>query len=145
MEQKKLVGNEVKKLSNLFKRRIDQSSVFNEYDNITGLHGMVIGFLFFHHEQGDLFQRDIETEFSIRRSTATGILQLMEKNELIIREAVSYDARLKKIILTPKAISLHEKIRNEIMNTEMELAKGLTEEEIQNFFATISKMKKNIE
>jgi len=145
MEQKKLIGNEVKKLSNLFKRRIDHSSVFNEYDNITGLHGMMIGFLFFHREQGDLFQRDIETEFSIRRSTATGILQLMEKNELIIREAVSYDARLKKIILTPKAISLHEKITNEIMKTEMELAKGLTEEEIQNFLVTIGKMKKNIE
>ena len=36
-----------------------------------------------------MFQRDVEAEFNIRRSTATGILQLMEKNGFLLREPVA--------------------------------------------------------
>ena len=69
----------------------------------------VIGYLS-EHEGKDVFQRDLEEEFSVRRSTATGILQLMEKNELITREPVSHDARLKKLVLTPKAIEIQKRL-----------------------------------
>ena len=52
----------------------------------------------------DLRQKDFEQQFNIRRSTASNILALIEKNGLIQRESVPYDARLKKIVLTDKAI-----------------------------------------
>lgn len=137
------VGYEIKTLSNLIKRRIDNSAVFSE--EVTGMHGWIIGFLYHNREKRDIFQRDIEAEFSIRRSTVTGILQLMEKNNLIRREPVEYDARLKKLVLTPKAIEIHEAIKKELNDLEEQLCKDLTKEELEAFFTVIRKMRKNIE
>lgn len=140
----KHVGGEIKTLSNLIKRRFDNSKVISEIDKLTGMHGWFIGYIY-HNRDKDIFQRDLEEEFSIRRSTATGILQLMEKNELIIREPVDYDARLKKLVLTAKAIAVHEAITREIDRIEADITKGLTKEEIDTFLLILNKMKKNLE
>ena len=50
----------------------------------------------------DVYQKDIEEEFQIRKSTATGILKLMEKHGFIRRESAQQDARLKRIVPTKK-------------------------------------------
>ena len=146
MEPKKdAVGHEVKILSNMIKRRIDNAAVFTENEGITGMHGWIMGYLYRHSEKRDIFQRDIEAEFSIRRSTATGMLQLMEKNGLIQRDVVKHDARLKKLVLTPKAIAIHEAVIRELNEMEKQLVNGLTREEIDLFFKVIRKMRNNIE
>lgn len=145
MKHKDLIGPEIRTLSNLIKRRVDSSPIIMETHKLTGMHGWVIGYLYDHRDNGPVFQKDIEAEFTIRRSTATGILQLMEKNDLILREPVGYDARLKKLVLTPKAIELHEAFIREIMQIEALLVKDLTEEEIKSFLTVISKIRKNIE
>jgi len=108
------------------------------------MHGWIIGYLY-DHQENDIFQRDFENEFSIRRSTATAILQLMEKKELITRNPVKYDARLKKIILTDKAIEIHEMVAREIDQMEEQLTRGISGEELETFFTIMRKMKKNIE
>ncbi len=143
--QRDTIGREVKVLSNMIKRKIDSAQVFAQNQEVTGMHGWIIGYLYRNRERGDIFQRDIEAEFSIRRSTATGLLQLMEKNDLITREPVDYDARLKKLILTPRAIAIHEEIIRVMGDLEKQLMIGLTEEEIDAFFVIIRKMKANLE
>lgn len=142
---KHVIGHEIKVLNNLIKRRIGNSKVIMETDKLTGTHGYMIGYIYNNRDKGDIFQRDLEEEFSIRRSTATGILQLMEKNDLILRESVDYDARLKKLVLTPKAIVVHEAVIKEFDKIEDELKNGLTKEELDVFFRIINKMKENIE
>jgi DNA-binding MarR family transcriptional regulator len=145
METKYLIGREIRILSNLIKRRVGSSKVIAETDKLTGTHGYMIGYIYHNMDKGDIFQRDLEEEFSIRRSTATGILQLMEKNGLIIRESVDYDARLKKLVLTPKAIAVHEAVMKEFESIESLIARGLTQEEINMFFDIMNKIKQNIE
>lgn len=145
MRHRRRIGFEIKTLSNLIKRRIENSNVLRDADKLTGMHSFVIGFLYDNRDKRDIFQRDLEMEFTIRRSTATGILQLMEKNGLIVREAVDYDARLKKLVLTPKAIDIHRSFTKEIDEVEAQLLKGLTEDEISNFLVVLEKLKKNIE
>ncbi|KPU42734.1 transcriptional regulator SlyA [Oxobacter pfennigii] len=145
MGPKNFIGFEIRTLSNLIKRRGESSKVIGEADKITGMHGWVIGYLYDNLRKGDVFQRDLEAEFSIRRPTATGILQLMEKNGLIERVPVDYDARLKKLVLTPKAIAIHEKVDMEINLIEEEMTKGLTKEEINSFLSILRKIKKNME
>jgi DNA-binding MarR family transcriptional regulator len=142
---KRTIGHEIKILSNMMKRRVSRSQVIAESNKLTGMHGWVIGYLYHNQEKGDIFQRDLENEFTIRRSTATGILKLMEKNGLILREPVDYDARLKKLVLTPKAIAIHEKVSDEIDTIETELTVGINEEELQLFFQVLEKMKRNLE
>ena len=92
----------------------------------------------------DIFQRDIEEEFSVRRSTATGILQLMEKNNLIKREPVSYDARLKKIVLTQKALDIQNEINQEIKAHDKKLSKDISKDDLEIFFKVMKQIRKNL-
>ncbi len=135
---------ELKSVSNLIKRRID--NIFSHEDNemVTGMQGFIIGYLF-NHKDCDVFQKDIEEEFKIRRSTATGILQLMEKNGLIKRQFVSYDARLKKLVITTKAMDRHNLFLEGVNNMENDAKKGLSDDEVKSFIITLNKIKKNIE
>lgn len=140
----KVVGIEIKTLSNLIKRRIDSIDKIKYLDKITGTHGWIIKYLY-ENKDRDVFQKDIEHKLQIRRSTATVMLQLMEKNELITRVSVDYDARLKKIVLTDKSIEMHLIIEEELGNLEKQVIKGLSEKEIDMFFEILEKMKKNVE
>ena len=81
MKGERHVGGEIRVLSNLIKRCMDDGMP----PETTGMQGWIIGFLH-RNEDRDMFQRDVEAEFNIRRSTATGILQLMEKNGFLLRE-----------------------------------------------------------
>ncbi len=144
MECDKHIGFEIQTLSNLIKRYFDQSVTEKHIDKITGLHRRVIGYLY-RNQDRDIFQRDLEMEFSIRRSTATVILQLMEKNTLITRQSVDYDKRLKKLQLTPKALEIQALVAKEIDRFEIHLSRGLSEKERAAFFKTMKKIRSNIE
>src|SRR5690606_11030047 len=106
--------------------------------------GWVIGYVVKKQDE-PVYQRDIEREFRIRRATVTGVLQLMERNGLIIREPVEHDARLKRITLTPKALELHECNVRRFKEFEVFLRRGLSEDELASFFAVVEKLKKNLE
>lgn len=134
------VGGEVHMLSNLIRRKLDETMP----PEVTGAHGKIIGFLFRNRER-DVFQRDVEAEFHLRRSTASGILQLMEKNGLLYREAVPYDARLKKLVLTPKALALHQDILQHINALEARITRGVSPAELEQFFVTIETFRRNLE
>jgi len=107
------------------------------------MHGRILGYLY-HHREDEIFQRDIENEFLIRRSTVTGILQLMEKNGLIFRQSVAKDARLKQLKLTPKAIAANERIEAKIDRMEAKLIRDIGEADLKIFYAVTEQMKKNL-
>ena len=114
-----------------------------ENDGTTAYHGRIIGYLF-ERKNDDVYQKDIENCFGIRRSTVTKVLQAMESNGLITRTAVLSDARLKKITLTEKAVDMHEHFRAEIDSFEEMLSDGLSEEEKESFFLITEKIYKNL-
>ena len=145
MDRSKAIGFVVKTLSNQVKRQIDIGVSKCDIDGVTGMQCWVIGYLCDNADKKDIFQKDVEAQFNIRRSTTTVILQLMEKNGLVTRESVAYDARLKKLILTQKALGIHRKIEAQINLVEQRIAKDLSEEEIEKFFEIVSKISKNIE
>ncbi len=144
MNENSRIGFEIKTITNLIKRQFDSSNVIKDLDNMTGMHGWIIGYLYNKCQQGEVFQRDLERQFSIRRSTATKILQLMEKNGLIIRQAVDFDARLKKLVLTQKAIAIHQLVQKEIDKTEDRLTKGFTQQEKDTLLSMLEKIKNNL-
>ena len=106
------IGFKVRKLSNLIKRDVEKSRIKLGIEDIKGINGWAIAYLYENREK-DIFQKDFENHFSIRRSTASVILKTMEQKGLIMRESAKSDARLKKIVLTDKAIDIHRKITNE--------------------------------
>ena len=144
MTRKETIGFDIRTLSILIKRYMENSATKQYVDNLTGMHGWVIGYLY-ENRNRDVYQRDLETQFSIRRSTATGILQLMEKNELIVREPVEADARLKKLVLTPKALDIHKMVEADRERTEKELTKGIDKEALDTFRTVLKQMIGNME
>lgn len=141
MEREKTIGFCARTLSVAIKRAVDASKARSGL-NCTGTHGWVIGYLY-ENRNRDVFQRDIEKQFSVRRPTMTQILQLMEKNGLIIRERDESDARMKKIRLTKTALDIHEQHEKHIESFEEALRKGISDEELALFFDIIGRMNQN--
>lgn len=137
------VGPEIRRLNNLLKRETEKSAVKAQLDSLTGLHGWVIGFIA--RQDGPVFQHDLEERFSVRRSTMSNILSLMEKNGLITRTPSKKDGRAKQITLTPRAVAIDRFVRQDIERLDAVITKGISEEELKCFFATIDKIKNNLE
>ena len=138
------VGMEVKKVSHLFRQNLESRHTSMD-EGITGPQRMVLYYLAEHAGERDVFQKDIETAFSIRRSSVTGVLQLMEKNGLIARESVPSDARLKKLVLTPAGAALHQKAKADIRATEEKALRGMEAHEVAQLFSLLEKIQKNLE
>ncbi|MBQ6600504.1 MAG: MarR family transcriptional regulator [Clostridia bacterium] len=141
---KKRIGFEIIHCSRIIRRYMDANAVKSYIDEMTGTHGWALRY-FHQNRDRDIFQKDFEKHFDIRRSTASNILTLMEKNGLIVRESVSHDARLKKITLTKKAEDIHQQVEYAFCKMEHELAKGIDEKELDAFFDTLDKIRNNIE
>lgn len=114
-------------------------------DGLTTVQGRVIGYLAKKERVGEVvFQRDVEEEFHIRRSSVTSIIQGLEKNGYITRESVAQDARLKKILLTEKGRKINQSVRETILSEEEKILQVLTSEEKEQFFYLIQKLEKGL-
>lgn len=102
--------------------------------------GWIIEYLYRHRDE-PVFQRDIEREFSITRSTVTNILQLMERKGYIQRLSVPQDARLKQLVLTEEGIQRHEKTLLSFHQTDDYVAGLLTEEENAELLRLLNKLR----
>jgi len=111
----------------------------------TGTQEMFLVYMSMLDGKQDILQKNIETWFHIRRSTATEILKRMEQKGLIERMPASHDKRAKKIILTDKARKLHAENWNRILATEEKLVRNFSAEEIHTFLRLIEKLQNNIE
>ncbi|CAM4396381.1 DNA-binding MarR family transcriptional regulator [Paenibacillus endophyticus] len=144
MKADRSIALELRTLRNMLQRQVDGFMTQKYGDQLTGMHGWVLKY-FVDNQDKEIFQRDFENKFTIRRSTASKILQLMEKKNLITRQPVPYDARLKQIILTPTAHEYYEAIIGKYAEIERELKKGLTREELDTFYSVLDKIKSNLE
>lgn len=143
MEHRDEVGFQIRALSNLLKRQVDQLADKDGEKPATAIQGWVIGYLYENRDR-DIYQRDIQERFAIRRSTVTGMLKLMEKNGLVTRSSVAADARLKKITLTPKAVEMHEQIIRGIHTVEERVSSGLDDEERATFIRLCEKIREHL-
>ncbi|MGN1443778.1 MAG: MarR family winged helix-turn-helix transcriptional regulator [Acutalibacteraceae bacterium] len=143
MEKEKQMHFQIHRTSRLIKRYIDNSHTKSYIDNVTGNHGYIIGFIYENRDR-DIFQRDIEKEFNLRGSTVTNMLNLMEKNGLIGRRSVDGDRRLKKIVLTPKAVQVQQRVISDFERLEETISKGIDQKEREVFFSVLNKINSNI-
>jgi DNA-binding MarR family transcriptional regulator len=144
MKERNEIGFKVRILANLIKRDVEKSKSELGIDLPKGINGWAISY-FFDNSDKDIFQKDFENEFSIRRSTASNILKTMEQNGFITRESVVSDARLKKIVLTEKAINIHKSVLKSINEREERLRQNLSDQEIETFLKITDKLIKNME
>ena len=132
-------------LSHLLKRRMEHSLTCSHIDDtVSRNNGWILGYLA-HHPDQNVFQKDIENAFCVRRSTVSKVIRLMETKGLIRRESVPNDARLKKLVLTPDGMELHKAIEQQIIDTENLLRQSITDEELEIFSRIMDKFRNAIE
>lgn len=144
MRQEHHVGYEIKALSNLLRRKVMESTTGNpDGDDFTEMQAKILGFLC-HNRDQEICQKDIEEAFYIRRSTASRLLKRLEAEGFIVRRSVSRDARLKQVTTTPKADALLQEITRRISCVEQRLTQGVSQQELDQFLATVEKLKQNL-
>ncbi len=140
---KRHIGYAVKSLNRRIDRVMENIPAVYENGKLTGVQLWTLNFLF-RSAGKDVFQRDVEAEFNIRRSTATEILKSMEASGLICRVPVDFDARLKKIVLTDYAREVRRQLQAQVERAEKEMTRGFTEAELDAFFDYVARFKANL-
>ncbi|CUU49096.1 MarR family winged helix-turn-helix transcriptional regulator [Clostridium beijerinckii] len=141
MDKEVHIGKKLSMLSRRLHRRIDKEA--SQY-GVTGVQARILGFISHKSDKKDIFQKDIEEELDIRRSSVTSVLQLMEKNGHIKRISVSEDARLKKIVLTEKGLEIQRNVYEFILRVEKSLRDELNEDEFSILVSLIDRLAKKI-
>ncbi len=144
MNREPRLGFLIRILSILIKREVDNLEEKTYGQTITGTNRFILLHLA-HNSDRDIFQKDLEEVFSVRRSTMSSILQRMEEKGLLTRSAVDYDARLKKIELTEKGRTLNRQMEASIDDMEEKLIRGLSDEETQTLLTLLHKVRCNVE
>lgn len=139
-EGPQVIPAQLRRVDNLIFRKINQFARANGVEQATPMHGWIIEYLYRHRDE-QVFQRDIEREFSITRSTVTNILQLMERKGYIRRQSVPQDARLKQLVLTEEGVLFHEKTILSFHQTDDYVAGLLTEEENAELLRLLNKLR----
>ena len=134
---------ELKAITNLIKRRM-HGAADPEAIGLTRVQGLLLGYLA-HNRHRDIYQRDVEVELGIRRSTATRLLQALEKKGLLVRENDQQDGRLKRLVLTPKALGLSCGVEEELNEVERQLLKGISPQEQREFMRILGRIRGNAE
>lgn len=122
-------GRLLKKAANQLTKNFDY---FARQYGLTSNQMSIIDYLSRH---GDIvvLQKDIENEFNIQRSTATVLLQRMERKQLISRQPMASDARQKAIQLTNKTAPLVAKIDAYMQTQQLALAHHFSPAELAIF------------
>lgn len=122
------MGKLIHMLSHEMKRNHLIDKVINE--DLTIMQKHILKFILLETMHRDIYQKDIEEEFQIRKSTVTGYVQLMEKNGFLTRESAKEDARKKRLVPTAKAEDLRVAILEDIKRNEKLMVEGIPDEDV---------------
>lgn len=138
-EVPQVITAQLRRVNNMIFRKINAFARANDVERSTPMHGWIMEYLYRHPDE-PIFQRDIERDFSITRSSVTNILQLMERKGYIERRSVPQDARLKMLVLTDKGRAFHEQTMLSLNQTDAFVDSLLTEAERRELLRLLNKL-----
>lgn len=139
----KSIGFEIKEINDLIIKKMMRSAVCEKRCMISPTQVKIIEYLCKSKDE-TVYQKDIEKTLNLKRSTVSGILDTMEKNNLISRKSVKEDLRLKEIILTDYALDKLNLIKRKIKEINNALGKNISEDDLKVFYRVTKQIKQNI-
>ena len=104
------VANELKKLDVDISRKLFSIAKENKISFYPSpLQAKITKYLIENNKR-EVYQKELEEVFEVRKATISGVLFTMEKNEVIKRVASENDARQKKIVLTKKSKKIYRRL-----------------------------------
>ena len=107
------------------------------------MEGWIIDYLFLHRDQV-VYQKDLEMQFRLPKSTIATILKKMEKKNMLLRAPAEGDTRLKVIRLSEEGYQVHEQVTAVLSEMNELMCEGVTQEEITAFLSVCNKFIHNL-
>lgn len=133
-------GHLINIISNKLKRSADENLI---HENVTIEQVQVLKMI--HQNGGSVFQKDIEREFGVRRSTVTSAMQILEKKGFIVRTTSPEDSRAKLVTLTKEGEEKNTKLISFIKERDEKILSALSSEEQKALIKLLTKVLNNIE
>ena len=137
----KMIYKDISRLSNMQRRSIDRLAKGKSY---SGTEGKIIHYLFENRDKTD-YQKNIESVFGLRASTATQVIASLEKAGLIRRVTSAADGRYKEIVLTEKANEYREDVFRDMDALEERIVRGISPEQLDAWRLVTEIMIRNLE
>ncbi len=130
------LGYKIRTITKKLRRQFIAYESIKGMGEVTRLNGWILGHLY-DNQNVDIYQKNIEQQFDMCRSSTTGVLKSMEQKGYINRISVDSDARLKKIILTQKGIDTHLQIIKDIDMLDSSLFRNIPDCDIATFYKVL--------
>lgn len=137
------IGHELAYTNNLIARRIARGGNNKYAMNISPIQVRIVKYLVKQNNKA-ILQKDMEYLFNIRRSTVSGVIKTMEKNNIIIRENVKDDNKSKKIKLTEDVYKRANDLVKELKDLDLELLKDVNKEDLEVFMRVLKNIQDNL-
>lgn len=135
------IGKEMREVQQLLHRKYELKKE-QQSEKLTQVQVHVL--MYIHRHDGQVFQKDIEQHLKVRRSTATQILNVLERESYVERMRLESDARMKEIVVTDKTLALIDSMEKHMKETESMLRVNISKDDMETFFKVIDQIKENL-
>ncbi|MCI2068096.1 MAG: winged helix DNA-binding protein [Bacilli bacterium] len=139
----KPLGAELRETSNAVKNYIDNYLQTHLSENLTGIEGMTVGYIFHHSDQA-ITAKDIMGRSKVSKATMSQTLSSLERKGFIKMEPKKDDKRVKIIVLTDKGQKANEEFRSLFSQINKQIEQGLSDEEMAKMRKTMEKIRLNL-
>lgn len=140
--KEKSISLEIKKIDSLIVRSIIQDTRKSKY-NLTPAQIFIIKYLS-KNKRKTMYQKDIEKKIGLRKSTISGIIKTMQKNNIIMSIDSKSDLRSKEIVLTKDGLKLERLMRKKEKDFEKLLEKDIDKKDLEIFYKVTMQIQNNL-
>lgn len=111
---------------------------------LTCVQALTLRFVVQQVEFGEVYPKDVERFLSIRGSSVNSLINPLEREGYLIREATKVDGRYKRLVPTQKAHELRDEIDRRIDRFVSGLFVDIPEQELAQFDEFLGKIEQNL-
>lgn len=143
MNEEKPLGADIRQTSNLIKAFIDQTLQGRIKENLTGIEGMTLGYIFRHQGQ-EIVAKDVMARSKASKATTSQTLNGLVKKGCIKMVPSAGDKRKKIITLTEKGEELEREFKALFVEIGAKIKEDITPEEEKTIRAVLAKIRQNV-
>jgi Transcriptional regulators len=141
--EEKPLGIEIRLTGNMIKNYIDQTIQARLKENLTGIEGMVLGYIF-HHNDHEITSKEVMENSRGAKATTSQTLNNLAKKGFLEMSPSPIDNRKKVIILTPKGIEVENEFKEIFKEISAQVRKGITSEDEANVKRILKAIRANV-
>lgn len=124
-------------------RRTKFASLFEGLP-LTCIQALTLHYVMYQADFGEVYPKEIERFLTIRGSSVNSLLNFLERDGYIVREATAVDGRYKRVVPTEKAQALRGEIVQRIDRFVKEMFENIPEADMAGFERALGKIEQNL-